>query len=267
MATNQYPASEGLQVVPAQEGLQVVPAQPGLEVASNNGLEKDKAGDPAYQGLEVAPDKGLEGGAQSGPHKAAGTYCGLRKRTFAIIVGIILVVVIVAAVVGGVVGSKKSSNNNNSSPDNPAVTESPTKTGSPTATRPNPTATTTTGGPVPTTPLNINCPAINATSRSIKSSKSGTGYDFDLYCEANIAPTLDMGNINATSLNDCIQGCIDLIELGAPCVSVVWDSVFNTNLKHNCFLKKSTKGGLLFSDTYGTHPAAAVYQAKGGTYD
>ncbi|KFZ11991.1 hypothetical protein V502_07298 [Pseudogymnoascus sp. VKM F-4520 (FW-2644)] len=231
MASNeyQYPASEGLQVVPAHEGLQVVPAQPGLEVAHSGGLEKiDKAGNPAYQGIEVAPADGLEGVQPA----RAGTYCGLRKRTFAIVAGIILLVVIVAAVVGGVVGSRHSTSNNTSSPDNPAVSDStstgtsPTKTASQTTTSSHSTTTTSTG-PIPTTPLAVDCPAINATSRAIKSSKSEKAYDFDLYCNSNFAPGKDTGHINATSLNDCVEGCINLIELGAPCVGVVWDSILN----------------------------------------
>ncbi|KFY83749.1 hypothetical protein V500_09961 [Pseudogymnoascus sp. VKM F-4518 (FW-2643)] len=229
MAPNEYPASEGLQFVPAHDGLQVVPAQPGLEVAHSGGLEKiDKAGNPAYQGIEVAPADGLEGVQ---PARAA-TYCGLRKRTFAIVAGIILLVVIVAAVVGGVVGSRHSTSNTNSSPDNPAVSDStstgtsPTKTASQTTTSSHSTTTTSTG-PIPTTPLAVDCPAINATSRAIKSSKSEKAYDFDLYCNSNFAPGKDTGHINATSLNDCVEGCINLIELGAPCVGVVWDSILN----------------------------------------
>lgn len=109
MAPNEYPESEGLQVVPAHEGLQVALPQQGLEVAPNNGFQStEKKGDPAFQGIEVVSANE----AQPVSHKKAATVCGLRRRTFGIIVGIILVVVIVAAVVGGVVGSKHSSSNN-----------------------------------------------------------------------------------------------------------------------------------------------------------
>ncbi|OBT77025.1 hypothetical protein VF21_02948 [Pseudogymnoascus sp. 05NY08] len=261
MAPNEYPESEGLQVVPAHEGLQVVPPQPGLEVVHSNGTEKiEKGGDTAYQGIEVAPDGGLES-AQSARHKGAATYCGLRKRTFAIVAGIILVAVIVAAVVGGVVGSRHSTSNN---VDNPAVSgssssgTSPTKTGSHTTTTQPHSTTTTSAGPIPTTPLPIDCPAINGTTRAIKSSNTGNAFNFDLYCEANFAPGQDTGGINATSLNGCVQGCINLIELGAPCVGVVWDSVLNLGIGHNCFFKDSTKGGVLISKSYKTHPAAAI---------
>ncbi|KFY40502.1 hypothetical protein V494_03452 [Pseudogymnoascus sp. VKM F-4513 (FW-928)] len=260
MAPNEYPASEGLQVVPAHEGLQVVPPQPGLEVASGPGSEKiEKAGVPAYQGIEVAPDGGLE--PVQPTRKASGTICGLRRRTFAIIAGIILVAVIVAAVVGGVVGSKHSSNRS-SSPDpaqsgSSSIDSSPTKTGSPTTTSPHSTTTTSTG-PIPTSSLALDCPAINGTTRSIKSAETTKKFNFDIYCEANFAPGQDTGGINATSLNACIQGCINLIELGAPCVGVVWDSIFNTNLDHNCFLKDSKEGGVIIKDKYATHPAAAV---------
>lgn len=111
MAPNEYPVSEGLQVVPAHEGLQVAPAQPGMEPYSDRVGKIDKAGVPPYEnGLEVAPSDGLEGFQSA--HKRSGTICGLRRRTFAIVAGIIIVAVIVAAVVGGVVGSKNSSSNN-----------------------------------------------------------------------------------------------------------------------------------------------------------
>ncbi|OBT66760.1 hypothetical protein VE03_04042 [Pseudogymnoascus sp. 23342-1-I1] len=257
-APNEYPASEGLQVVPAHEGLQVVPPQPGLEVAPAGGLEKlDKGGNPAYQGIEVTPADGLETG-----HKAAATYCGLRKRTFYIVAGIILVAVIVAAVVGGVVGSKNSSKD--SSSDSPAVSGSSSTSVSPTSTSSQTTtsaqSTTTSTGPIPTTALALDCPAINETTRAVKSSKSGKSYDFDVYCDANFASGYDIGTVNATSLNDCIQNCIIVRELSATCVGVVWDSILNLALGHNCFLKNETGDGIKISD-YVTHPAAALYQA------
>ncbi|OBT90665.1 hypothetical protein VE02_00521 [Pseudogymnoascus sp. 03VT05] len=256
MAPNEYPESEGLQVVPAHEGLQVVTPQPGLEVAHNNGIEKtEKGGDPIYQGIEVAPDGGLES-AQSARHKGTATYCGLRKRTFAIVAGIILVAVIVAAVVGGVVGSRHSTSNKNV--NNPAVSASSSSGTSPTKTAQPHSTTTSSTGPIPTTPLPIDCPAINGTTRAIKSSNTGTAFNFDLYCEANFAPGQDTGGINATSLNGCVQGCINLIELGAPCVGVVWDSVLNLGIGHNCFFKDSRKGGVLINKSYKTHPAAAI---------
>jgi hypothetical protein len=106
--------------------------------------------------------------------------------------------------------------------------------------------------------LPLDCPAINGTTRAIKSSNTGTAFNFDLYCETNFAPGKDTGGINATSLNGCVQGCINLIELGAPCVGVVWDSVLNLGIGHNCFFKDSTEGGLLISTSYKTHPAAAI---------
>ncbi|OBT58723.1 hypothetical protein VE04_00687 [Pseudogymnoascus sp. 24MN13] len=262
MARNEYPESEGLQVVPAHEGLQVVPPQPGLEVAHSSGVEKlEKGGDPAYQGIEVAPGGGLES-AQPAHRKGTATYCGLRKRTFAIAAGIILVAVIVAAVVGGVVGSKHSTSNKNV--DNPAVSgssssgTSPTKTASHTTTTQPHSTTTSSTGPVPTTALPLDCPAINGTSRAIKSSNTGTAFNFDLYCETDFAPREDTGGINATRRDGRVQGCINLIELGAPCVGVVWDSVLNLAIGHNCFFKDSTEGGLLISKSYKTHPAAAT---------
>ncbi|KFY51019.1 hypothetical protein V496_09011 [Pseudogymnoascus sp. VKM F-4515 (FW-2607)] len=259
---NEYPPSEGMQVVPAHEGLHVVPVQPGLEVAPVGGLEKlEKGGDPAYQGIEVAP-----AGGQEGRSKGAATFCGLRKRTFAIVAGIILVVVIVAAVVGGVVGSRNSSSDRDSSPGVPAVSGTststyPTNTGSQTTSSHSTTRTST--GPVPTTSLALDCPAINDTSRSIKSSKTDKSFAFDLYCEANYAPGHDIGYMNATSLNECIRGCIDFIELGAKCVAVVWDSILNLKIGHNCFFKDSKGDGLLLSDNYATHPAAAIWRGTG----
>lgn len=68
--------------------------------------------------------------------------------------------------------------------------------------------------------------------------------------------------MNATSLNDCVQGCINLIELGTDCVGVVWDSILNLSIGHNCFFKDSTKGGLLISQSFVTHPAAAILVTK-----
>jgi hypothetical protein len=108
MAPNEYPESEGMQVVPPHEGLQVVPQ--GLEVVPSQGLESIKKKDDtaAYQGIEVANEH-----LQS-PEKIEKTrykrVCGLTYRAFAIVI-VVLVAVIVAAVVGGVVGSRKSTSN------------------------------------------------------------------------------------------------------------------------------------------------------------
>lgn len=141
------------------------------------------------------------------------------------------------------------------------VNHKPPSSGSQTTSSHSTTRTST--GPVPTTSLALDCPAINATSRNIKSSKTGKSFAFDLYCESNYAPGHDIGHINATSLNDCVRGCIDFIELGATCVAVVWDSIMNQKIGHNCFFKNSKEGGLLFSDDYATHPAAAVWRGSG----
>jgi t-SNARE complex subunit (syntaxin) len=112
MAPNEYPESEGMQVVPPHEGLQVVPQQQGLEVVPSQGLEsieKKKDDTAAYQGIEVANEH------HQSPEKIGKTrykrVCGLTYRAFAIVI-VVLVAVIVAAVVGGVVGSRKSTINN-----------------------------------------------------------------------------------------------------------------------------------------------------------
>ncbi|KFY20068.1 hypothetical protein V491_04012 [Pseudogymnoascus sp. VKM F-3775] len=297
MAPNQYPVSEGLQVVPAHEGLQVAPVQPGLELYSDRVEKIDKAGVAPYDnGLEVAPSDGLEGFQPA--HKRSGTICGLRRRTFAIIAGIIVVAVIVAAILINYlfcyrrpredvddVNARAVRHQTPPSPahqalpalqqrqvlvlpnrplKNPSLTNSSSASHTTTSSH---STTTTSTGPIPTSSLYIDCPKINATSRALKSTKSGTAYDFDLYCNANFASGHDIGNKNATSLNECIQGCIELIELGATCVGVVWDSILNLPIGHNCFLKNSLEGGLQFSSNYGTHPGAAIYQADGGTYD
>lgn len=112
MAPNEYPESEGMQVVPPHEGLQVVPQQQGLEVVPSQGLEsieKKKDDTAAYQGIEVANEH-LQPPEKIGKTKYK-RVCGLTYRAFAIVI-VVLVAVIVAAVVGGVVGSRKSTTNN-----------------------------------------------------------------------------------------------------------------------------------------------------------
>ncbi|KFY42496.1 hypothetical protein V495_04485 [Pseudogymnoascus sp. VKM F-4514 (FW-929)] len=284
MAPNEYPESEGMQVVPPHEGLQVVQQQHGLEVVPSQGLEsieKKKDDTAAYQGIEVANEH------LRSPEKIEKTrykrVCGLTYRAFAIVI-VVLVAVIVAAVVGGVVGSRKSTSNNDSSPDSSGSTStdsSPTKTGSQTTTAPHSAASsaaaTVNFGPVPTTPLKLDCPAINNTTRTIKSERTGVSYEFDVFCNANWAPGNDLGIQNTTTFDDCIQACIIMQEISVkdgPCTGAVWDSVLNLALegqKRNCFLKNGSSvkdwgDDPDFSEYPKTHPAAAIFAPNGGRF-
>jgi hypothetical protein len=97
MAQNEYPAHEGLQVVPS-DGLESQPA--GIKPDVDN--EKIVGTPQVYQKED-----------QIETQKGQATVCGIKRRTFAILVAIVVAIVIVAAVVGGVVGSKASHSSDN----------------------------------------------------------------------------------------------------------------------------------------------------------
>ena len=95
MPYEQYPASEGLQAVPPGEGLEY----------------KYNATDAthSYPEVDYRKPSGLD---QQTNHHNPGrdtlTICGLKRRTFWVVLGIVAVVIIAAAVAGGVVASRKN---------------------------------------------------------------------------------------------------------------------------------------------------------------
>lgn len=102
MPPERHPDHEGLQVVPT-DGLEHSGFTPGLEVATEEGLEyhavKDVNNYPEVVPVPVPIEE---------KPASASTICGLKRRTFWIVLGIAVVAIILAAVLGGVLASKKS---------------------------------------------------------------------------------------------------------------------------------------------------------------
>lgn len=89
----------------------------------------------------------------------------------------------------------------------------------------------------PTTQLKLDCPARDNTSYN--TTIADKLYVFDLFCHANVASGHDIRARNTSSLNDCIDSCFDVIQAGATCTGVVWNSLMDVRLGSNCFPKIS----------------------------
>ncbi|KAL8399745.1 hypothetical protein RB594_000232 [Gaeumannomyces avenae] len=119
---------------PDHSGLQVVPQQnEGLQVVAGHGIEVDtsRTTQPwdqptAKDGKLLAQERGGSGiDAPAAPTTPPSTICGLRKRTFYLVVGILGFVTIAAAVGGGVGGSIAARNASQPSQQSPAPTSRP----------------------------------------------------------------------------------------------------------------------------------------------
>lgn len=168
---------------------------------------------------------------------ASRTICGLRKRTFRILVGVALVVV--AAAVGGGVGgalaTRKSSEPSTSSNDSSSTQTSATPTSSTQA-----ISTTTITGPTnsPQPTLLRDCPSSNNTLYSV--TYGSTSYQFrklcnDAYLNVNGVSAPVQGVVK--SLDECINKCAIYnqnnrteIEAGRDpvCNSVCWRNTFDS---------------------------------------
>jgi hypothetical protein len=93
----------------------------------------------------------------------------------------------------------------------------------------------------------------------VKSSDTGKSYTFNIFCAANFAAGQDSGNRNTTTLNNCMQTCVDLRDLGGTCVGVVWDAAMDLAIHppHNCFLK-AARGKIGYSTKADTSASALI---------
>lgn len=173
------------------------------------------------------------------------TICGLRKRTFWIVV-VVAIVIIAAAVgggVGGALGSNKSSNK--ASSDNTAtntvtlqsqsdVQSSSTTSPTPTSSSPPITTTTIVG---PTATILRDCPSSNNSVYSV--STGSTSQQFRKVCNlsfVNINGIASVVNGVVKTLDDCINACAlynanNRTQIAAGtnpiCNSVCWRNTFD----------------------------------------
>ncbi|CAO2654057.1 Nn.00g107900.m01.CDS01 [Neocucurbitaria sp. VM-36] len=174
-------------------------------------------------------------------HAQSRTICGLRKRTFWIIV--IVAILVVAASVGGGVGGALSSRSSGSSSNSNSVSQSQSSAALDASTTPTPTSAepstsiSTTQVVGPTTTLLRDCPSSN---NSVYSTTFGsTTMQFRKACELSFlnANGIDsVVNKQLTSLDDCINACATYniqnrtrIAQGTDriCNSVCWRNTFN----------------------------------------
>ena len=101
MSSRPYPANEGLQVVDSSH-------PHGLEVAGSNAPEVVPGEASLYQiqqGKQAVTGHDSEKEVAPGGSERRGNICGLRRRTFWILLGVVCLIVIAAAVGGGVGGA------------------------------------------------------------------------------------------------------------------------------------------------------------------
>ncbi|KAJ4988913.1 hypothetical protein SVAN01_05537 [Stagonosporopsis vannaccii] len=206
-------------------------------------------------------------------HKPPQTICGLRKRTFWILVGVAIVVV--AAAVGGGVGgalaSRSSSNattsssSSDDSSNNAAQTtqssaqpsaQSPSTSATPTSSTPAPALTTTTivgpaNSPQPT--LLRDCPSSNNTLYTVTyGSKS---YQFRKLCNDAY---LNINGVTApvqgvfSTLDECIDKCASYNRNNATAIAAGRDPICNSVCWRNTFDGRNDwEGGHCFGFTTG----------------
>lgn len=258
MSAENDPAQAAQPTQPTQsyhDGLEVVPHSEHTDYQKYPTESTDKEKFPYYSPVPVtATPHGddtnkIAYGATANEQYPPKTICGLRKRTFWILVAV--AVVIVAAAVGGGVGgalasNKKSSDNSNSS-SNPAESGSPSSApssapSSGSSTRPTPTTSqvsvTTTEVVGPTNTLLRDCPSSNDTIYSANFGADKT-MQFRKMCGNSFVNANGFDSsviLNTKSLDDCINSCVAYniqnqtqIANGQSriCNSVCWRNTFD----------------------------------------
>lgn len=223
-----------LQVVPDQPSLE--PAQAEKELATQQGTEKPAGDIPAYQDINF-PNRHI---------------CGLRRKTFWIVLAIATVVVIAAAVGGGVGGAL--SNRSSASASASASSSSGVSSTAPTTTVPSSVSITTTTIAGPTQTLLRDCPSSNNSLYEV--AFGSDQFEFRKMCSVKLAGTGDnVVNDKTTSLDDCISRCASYnnanrteIASGSSgvCNAVCWRNSLSSDWPGQCFgfsTQNSSTGG------------------------
>lgn len=261
-----------------------------LEVVAPNDTHKYAYQAPTDNSPEAVPSAGTDTNKiayESTEYEQAApqTICGLRKRTFWILLGVALV--IVAAAVGGGVGgalasksssesskSPSDSNSNSNSDSTSGATQSPTQSSS-TAPPPSSTpipfstvviSTSTIVGPsnsaVPT--LYRDCPSSNDTLYSV--TYGSTSYQYRKLC--NNAYTNINGVATAvqgvfSTLDDCIDKCASYNRANATGIRAGTDPLCNSVCWRNTFDKRNDwEGGHCFGFTTSNTTVAGQTQFR-----
>lgn len=232
-----------LQVVPDQSSLE--PAQVEKQVATHQGTEKPAGDVFVHQDVDL-PNRRI---------------CGLRRKTFWIVIAVATVVVIGAAVGGGVGGAIS---NKSSKPSR--VSSSPLSTGSdttaPTTTVPSPVSITTTTLANPTQTLLRDCPSSNNSLYPV-----AFGSDQSIFrkmCSVKLVGNGDnVVSEKTDSLNNCINRCANYNDVNRTeiasgssrvCNAVCWRHSLSSDWPGQCFgfsTQNSSTGGFSI-DTSGT---------------
>ncbi|KAH7324246.1 hypothetical protein B0I35DRAFT_475508 [Stachybotrys elegans] len=192
-----------------------------------------------------------DGATPSIPPKEKARVCGVKRRTFWVILGVALAIII-AAVAGGVAGALISRNGSSEGSSDQSTEADPSSDGSPSSTAPPPFLTTS--GPLTTEPATTSTQSLSTTTVTLARttlirdcpSADGSLYDasyedneplvFRKFCTAGLRHVLngvDLINQPEQSLNDCINACVDYnirnrtdIATGdnQPCNAVCWRS-------------------------------------------
>lgn len=221
-----------LQVVPDQASLE--PAQAEKQLATQQGNEKPAGDFPAYQHSD-----------SSKRH-----ICGLRRKTFWIVLAIATVVVIGAAVGGGVGGALSNRSSTSASASAPASSH----TTAPTTTVASSVSVTTTTLVGPTQTLLRDCPSSNNSLYEV--SFGADQFKFRKMCSAKLAGSGDnVVNIKTGSLDDCVNRCASYnnenrteISSGSSgvCNAVCWRNSLSSDWPGQCFgfsTQNSSTGG------------------------
>lgn len=226
-----------LQVVPDQPSLE--PAQAEKELATQQGTEKKPAGDAyAYQDI-----------ASSNRH-----ICGLRRKTFWIVLAVVAVVVIGAAVGGGVGGALSNRSSASASASASASSSSGVSSTAPTPTEPSSVSVTTTTLVGPTQTLLRDCPSSDNTLYEV--SFGADQFEFRKMCSIKLAGNGDnVVSVKTANLDDCINRCANYnnenrteIASGSSgvCNAVCWRHSLSSDWPGQCFgfsTQNSSTGG------------------------
>lgn len=221
-----------LQVVPDQPSLE--PAQAEKELATQQGTEKPAGDTSAYQDIDF-PNRHI---------------CGLRRKTFWIVLAVATVVVVGAAVGGGVGGALS----NRSSASASASSSSGVSSTAPTTTVPSSVSITTTTIAGPTQTLLRDCPSSNNSLYEV--AFGSDQFEFRKMCSVKLAGTGDnVVNDKTTSFDDCISRCASYnnanrteIASGSSgvCNAVCWRNSLSSDWPGQCFgfsTQNSSTGG------------------------
>lgn len=215
-------------------------------------------------------------------HRAPQTICGLRKRTFWILVGVALVVT--AAAVGGGVGgalasqssdSRKSTSDSSSNVSTAQTTQVSGQTSSttpaPTSSSASPSSTQViststivgpTNSPVPT--LLRDCPSSNNTLYTV--TYGSTSYQYRKLCNnayVNIAGVAAPVQGVFSTLNECIDKCAIYNRNNATRIRAGTDPICNSVCWRNTFDKENDwEGGRCFGFTTGNTTVGGATQFR-----